>query len=265
MDRTIPVRCKYSELLSIDELSDFQRASKARTEQMLKRLRESIIRLGFAFPVFFWRSSAGRCWTLDGHGRLKVVAELLAEGYRFLLPDGSTTEKLPCLEVRADNRKQAYEMLLALNSRYGVFSENGLIALARNDMEFAQALQDASQIYAELPDVNTDVLLAVLRESEQTVAEAFRRRMFESAGVAVDEEESGELKNEAGDGETLSGMRLSVVNTGERVDNYPQCPVCGAKLMTVFDNGRWVLVAIASSSQDDSQEATDVNHGDEAL
>lgn len=260
MNQIIPVRCAYSHLLPIDTLNDLQRQSKNRTELMLQRLRTSILELGFAFPMFFWRDRKGQVWVLDGHGRLHVLKQLLAEGYRFVLPDGGDTVHVPALEIQARNKKEAYQLLLALNSRYGYFTEDGLMELAHSDSEFAEALRESYQTFALLPDVNLSILDRILEQSWETVADVLRNQLVQQARQASAEPECSEpLSEHAGADasheylQPQTGMSGHIVLKNKNNPLYEDistvCPICGGHLNVLYRDGRWTLYPVFKEGQ----------------
>lgn len=110
MNKIIKINCTGSKLLSINELIDFQKNLKKISNKNLSKLKKSIIELGFTAPIFVWGKKI-----LDGHQRLKAIMSLIKDGYILV------NNKLPVVEIRARNEKDARKRLLAISSSYGEF------------------------------------------------------------------------------------------------------------------------------------------------
>ena len=66
----INVTCEASKRLSVEELLEFQGELKTLHVKSYNRLKNSIMKYGFAFPMFIWK---GKNYLLDGHQRLRVI------------------------------------------------------------------------------------------------------------------------------------------------------------------------------------------------
>jgi hypothetical protein len=110
--KKIPITCTSNTTRPIEDLKDFQGNLKTLDAEQAVKIRKSIEKHGFTFPVFIWRNHI-----IDGHGRLFVVRQMLKEGY--------TIGPIPVDEIEAENEKEAAEKLLALNSRYGEITQKG--------------------------------------------------------------------------------------------------------------------------------------------
>lgn len=97
----------------LDYFQPFQGELKKISEKNLKKLKESIIRKGFTAPLFIWQDKI-----LDGHQR-KIALESLAY-------DGYQVDGIPYVEIKADNEKDAKEILLTYVSQYADISKDGL-------------------------------------------------------------------------------------------------------------------------------------------
>ena len=80
-----------------------------------EKLRNSIIKYGIRFPAFIWLSD-GEKYIVDAHQRMKIFAALEAKGF--------TVPEVPYTTIHATNKKEAAELLLQANSRYGVINES---------------------------------------------------------------------------------------------------------------------------------------------
>ena len=101
----IQITCTGSGVKPIEQLRDFQGGLKTLRPEQLGKLKRSILKYGFTFPVFTWQDKI-----LDGHQRLFATKELVKEGYEI--------DDIPVVEIEAENKKEAGEKLLALNSQY---------------------------------------------------------------------------------------------------------------------------------------------------
>ena len=102
-----------------------------------EKLKASILRYGWVAPVFVWNKNE----ILDGHGRLLVLGELLKEGY--------TIGDLPVVDIEARTKKEAAEILLAINSKYQTITDEGLYQFM-NEMDLG--IEDLAIF--ELPDID---------------------------------------------------------------------------------------------------------------
>lgn len=118
MSQTIDIRCSGSQLISILELMDFQGNLKTLTDVNYVKLRESILRHGFSFPIFVWIDSEGDKHIIDGHQRVRVLEQMAIDG--FTIPD------IPIAIIEADNIRSAKAKLLAASSQYAEISNQGL-------------------------------------------------------------------------------------------------------------------------------------------
>lgn len=107
------------------KLKDFQGKLKRRTPEQRKKLRRSIEKHGFKFPFFAWRDTAsGELLTIDGHGRRQALEEM----------DWKTP--VPVVLIDAANRKEAKELLLQFNSRYGTITKKGMESFIEDIPDF---------------------------------------------------------------------------------------------------------------------------------
>ena len=178
--KQIPVRCKGNRYLPYDRLKTFQGDLKEMTEANAGKLKASILKYGWVAPVFVW----GGDYILDGHGRLLVLGNLLEEGYSI--------GDLPVVDIEARTKKEAAEILLAINSKYQTITDEGLYQFM-NDMDLK--LDDLSIF--ELPDIDF---------------KEFESEFFSEDAEAAEEEEVPEVpaepKTKRGDLYTLGRHRL---------------------------------------------------------
>lgn len=126
-------------MVSIDALETFQGDLKRIDAASFEKLKKSILKHGFAFPIFVWRNNI-----LDGHQRLAAVKNLIDEGHEI---DGG---KLPVVQIQAKNKKDAAEKLLLINSRYAKIDQDGFDFFVQ---DFDIDIADMSGIL-DIPEIN---------------------------------------------------------------------------------------------------------------
>lgn len=143
-NRRIRITCESSGLMTLDELENFQGELKSIDAESFKKLKMSIEKYGFSFPIFVWGGSI-----LDGHQRLAAVRSLVAEGWEL---DGG---RLPVVLIEAKDRKEAAEKLLLINSRYAEIEQTGFDQFVENygiDFDDIADLIEIPEIDLSLPD-----------------------------------------------------------------------------------------------------------------
>lgn len=127
--KEIVIKCEAKERACLDELREFQGNLKSLTEQNYLKLKNQIIRHGFSFPVFIWKSDTdGSKYILDGHQRYRTLTKLQSEGYH--VPD------IPVAVIEAESYGEAKQKLLAAASQYGDIEPQGLYEfMAENSLE----------------------------------------------------------------------------------------------------------------------------------
>lgn len=127
--KIIQVTCESTDLIEPSKLTPFQGELKWLEEKQFRKLAESILRHGFSFPEFAWKSGK-KAFTLDGHQRTRVVLELLKNGWTDDEGKHWSVElaggKVPVVWVKAKNEKAAKELVLAAMSQYGRYDEDSL-------------------------------------------------------------------------------------------------------------------------------------------
>jgi 16S rRNA G966 N2-methylase RsmD len=113
----IKINCTGTELITLDKFIELQGNLKTLSKENYNKLKNSILKYGFSFPVFCWLNN-NKHYILDAHQRINTLKELQKEGYEV--------PALPTVFIEAENRKQAKELLLQLNSNYGKITDEGL-------------------------------------------------------------------------------------------------------------------------------------------
>ena len=137
--KVIKITCKGSGVIPLDQLQNFQGNLKTLDKSALEKLKRSLIKYGFSFPVFVWGNEI-----LDGHQRIFAAKALIESGY--------TIGNIPVAEIEADSKKEAGEKLLMLNSHYAKMTDDGLYEFLNDfDIDISDLTDDL-----ELPDINLD-------------------------------------------------------------------------------------------------------------
>ena len=124
--KTIQIKCDTKDRLNLAEMTELQGKLKSRTDIDYDKIKLSIIKFGFSFPFFCWKGE-GKNYILDGHGRFATLCKMQKDGY--IIPD------LPVVFIEADNKVQAKEKLLRLNSQYGTMTAESVIEFIGGDFE----------------------------------------------------------------------------------------------------------------------------------
>ena len=146
----ISVTCEVRETLALADVRDLQGGLKTRSDEDYELIISSIRKYGIAFPFFVWQNGDIN-YVLDGHGR--------AEALRRAEAGGAIIPPLPVVYIEADDERQALNLLLRLNSRYGAITLDGL----RDFIEGADI--DLNEVrLPELPDLENQ-LAAMLNDA----------------------------------------------------------------------------------------------------
>ena len=137
--QTISIKCETKDTLELAELTELQGGLKERTDVDYDKIKLSIIKFGFSFPLFVWKSGKTN-YLCDGHGRFATLCKMQKDGY--LIPP------LPVVYIQCKNKAEAKQKLLRLNSTYGKMTKESVL-------EFAEDLEiNFDEI--QLPDTTID-------------------------------------------------------------------------------------------------------------
>jgi len=100
--------------IPIADLLATQGDLKDLTEANYKKLKNTIERRGFSYPVYVWEDDKNILHLLDGHQRQRV---LTTEGWN---------EPIPYLKVPAENLQEAMARLLEITSQYATITQEGI-------------------------------------------------------------------------------------------------------------------------------------------
>jgi len=130
----IEITCKGFATKPINVLQEFQGNLKTLDEESLNKLKRSILRHGFSFPVFVWGNNL-----LDGHQRVFATKKLIDEGYSI--------GDIPVVEIEAKNNTEAGEKVMALNSHYAKMTSDGLLDFLENTDIDIENIADDLELY----------------------------------------------------------------------------------------------------------------------
>lgn len=115
---TIRISCEGSEKVKLSELDIIQGNLKTMSEAAYEKLKNSILRHGFSFPVFLWRDpESGRLKIIDGTQRVRALRRMIREGYTL------ERDEIPAAMIEAKDKKEALSKILAAISEYGKYSK----------------------------------------------------------------------------------------------------------------------------------------------
>jgi hypothetical protein len=155
----LKVACKTEAHLPYGEIEPFQGNLKKRTGDIVDKLCRSIIKHGWSFPEFIWKND-GHNYCLDGHGRLAAIPKLEKMGYSI--------PPLPVVYVDAKDKNEAKELLLKLNSTYGVLDTEGFKAFIDGlEIDWSDLSLPSGELF-EFPDLSSGG-----SEEHQSLAERF--------------------------------------------------------------------------------------------
>lgn len=128
MAKKIKVTVDTGKTLPMNYLEVLQGNLKDLSDENYKKLRASIIKHGFSFPIFVWENPEdAKIYILDGTQRCKTLSRMKEDGY--------SVPQLPVVFIEATNLNHAKEKLAAAASQYGKFTEEGVASFFA-DMDF---------------------------------------------------------------------------------------------------------------------------------
>jgi hypothetical protein len=143
-EKKIEIKCTGTKNVRLETFKELQGNLKELSKVNYEKLKASILKYGFSFPVFCYKLKDTH-YILDAHQRISTLKLLQSEGY--YIPD------LPTVFVEAKDKREAKEKLLQLNSPYGKMTNEGLDEfMNEKGFELSYDLLDT----LELPDINID-------------------------------------------------------------------------------------------------------------
>lgn len=124
----VKINSTVKERLSINYIEDIQGNLKILSDENYNKLKKSILKHGFCFPLFIWENKDdGKIYCLDGNQRIKTLNRMKEEGYSI--------PQVPVIFLDANDYEDAKEKLAAAASQYGKFTEEGVSSFFA-DMDF---------------------------------------------------------------------------------------------------------------------------------
>lgn len=146
MTKTIRIRVTGAKTIDFKKLKPYQGRLKRLTDENKAKLKEEITTRGFIAPIFVWVNPKGVLYTLDGHQRCKVLAELAKEGWKI--------PPIPIDIIEADSPAHAKQDILWLVSQYGEVTTTGLMGYLKD----AELNPDVLKNF-RFPDVDLDGII----------------------------------------------------------------------------------------------------------
>ena len=145
----IQIACETKDTLDWRVIKPLQGGLKKRTPEHIEKLCSLIIKRGIRFPSFVAKIGDD-IWAIDTHGRLLAYEELEKRGY--VIPP------VPAVYIDAKNKKEAKQLLLECDSRYGKTSQEGFDAFIE-DLDISAFLDqtEMSEFFGNLETVFDDI------------------------------------------------------------------------------------------------------------
>jgi hypothetical protein len=127
----IKIACAAADLVNLDDLHELQGNLKTMDDVSLNKLKQSLIKWGFSFPVHAWKDKHGKIFIIDAHQRTRALKSLRDEGYEI--------PPLPVSWIEAKNKTEAAKKLMLSVSSFGQMIPDGLHQFIDNfkiDMSF---------------------------------------------------------------------------------------------------------------------------------
>ena len=100
--------------IPIGDLLPTQGDLKDLTEKNYNKLKASIEKHGFIFPIAVWESPDGKNYLIDGHQRKRVIQREYGN------------PEVPVIKIPAKDLQEAAEILLKVTSQYGTITQEGI-------------------------------------------------------------------------------------------------------------------------------------------
>lgn len=197
MNKSILNALKDAKTLPLDWLIPLQEDLKTITEENKNKLKKSILKHGFSYPIFVWEDEQeNKIYILDGHQRRIVMEEFKEEGYSI--------PQLPVVFIPADDIQDAKQKLLSAASYFGEFNQQGVVDFTAG---FDFDLDSINIPFIEFAPINM--------ESETTTVAEHERKINAVAGEDIIPEVS-ESKVRLGDIFILGDHKLICDDSTER-------------------------------------------------
>lgn len=181
MSKSFTVTDQIKETLPLNYLSVLQGNLKALPEDRYKKLKASILKHGFIYPLFVWNDEENnKHWLIDGTQRFNALNRMKDEGYKI--------PQLPVVFIPADSVKDAKEKILAAASQFGQFTDFGVAEFLK-DLEWDK---DELLDMTEIPFLDNALESVVVLESDDgkefTEVSAHERELPGQKNPKVEEE-----------------------------------------------------------------------------
>lgn len=174
----IKICCNGNDYLNIADMTELQGSLKSRTEIDYGKIKLSIIKYGFSFPFFIWKSG-DKNYLIDGHGRFGTLCRMQKDGY--IIPP------LPVVYIQCKNKTEAKQKLLRLNSQYGKMTKESVLEFAEDiDLNFDEIA---------LPDTVIDFTGESESEEEKEKPDIEFKESYSVVVQCINEEECEEVFN----------------------------------------------------------------------
>lgn len=207
LGQSVQIKCTGADLVPIDQFTDFQGKLKKLSEESYQRLKQSILSLGFSFPVAAWKYR-NKNMVLDAHQRLATLRRMQEEGY--IVPP------LPVIWVEAKDQQEAARKVLAATSQFGEIQQDGLHNFMQ---EFKLEMPDVVSSF-KFPEVDFD---------------SFKAKFFDTpmSPTVIGEGFSADSLNRSSSNQNVINPTRELRNSGQELDlnsfnNFDcKCPKCG--------------------------------------
>jgi hypothetical protein len=145
--KTILISCDTRDALDWHIIKPLQGNYKKRTPEQVDKLCRLIIKRGIRFPSFITKIGDD-VWAIDTHGRLLAYGEL--EKQEYIIPP------VPVVYVNSKDKKEAKQLLLECDSRYGTANQEGFEQFTEDlDISAFDGEAEMNEFYnaLELPDI----------------------------------------------------------------------------------------------------------------
>jgi len=146
-DKIILIACDTKDTIDWHLIKPLQGNYKKRSPEQIDKLCSLLIKRGIRFPSFIAKIDDD-VWAIDTHGRMLAFAELERREY--------TIPPVPVVYIHAKDKREAKQLLLECDSRYGTATQEGFEEFTDDlDVSAFNDEQDMNRFYnnLELPDI----------------------------------------------------------------------------------------------------------------
>lgn len=181
MSKTIRNTSEVKETLPLNYLSVLQGNLKALPEDRYKKLKASILKHGFCFPMFVWNDNENnKIWLIDGTQRFNTLNRMKDDGYKI--------PQLPVVFIPAESVDDAKLKIMAAASQYGQFTDFGVAEFLK-DVDFdAAEIKEMVEIPFIIEALDNPVVLESDDGKEFTDVSAHKRQINDYSNEEVKDE-----------------------------------------------------------------------------